>query len=108
MTPPAETFGQAIGAVAIAVSVAFGIWRGHKKGDGTPPPQRPPTQNETKVALEALRERIDHNHALADDDRREMQRQLDRIERDVGRIYDRLDADARIGAALAKLNGGGT
>lgn len=108
MTPNGETIGQAIGAVAVMVATAYGVWRGHIKSDGKPPPQRPPTQNETKAALESLRERIDHNHALADDDRREMQRQLDRIERDVSRIYDRLDADARIGAALAKLNGGGT
>ena len=106
MTPSAETFGQALGAIAIAISVAFGIWRGHKKSDGKPPENRPPTPNETKAALESLRERIDHNHALADDDRRDMQRQLDRIERDVGRIYDRLDADARIGAALAKIREG--
>lgn len=106
MTPNAETFGQALGAIAIAVSVAFGIWRGHKKADGTPPENRPPTQNETKAALEALRERIDRNHGLADDDRREMTRQLDRIEADVRRIIDRLDADARIGAALAQIGKG--
>lgn len=98
-----QAIGTVIGAAAAAL-VAWLVGRKEARKPAEPPPERPPTQNETKAALESLRERIDHNHGLADDDRREMQRQLDRIERDVGRICDRLDADARIGDALAKLH----
>lgn len=98
-----EVLGQAIAVTCMAVMGAYTIWKGHRKSDGTPPENRPPPVNETRAALEALRERIEHHNGLAEDDRRDMARQLDRIERTVERICDRLDADARIGAALARI-----
>ncbi len=102
--------GQAIGAFGVVLAAALGIWKGHKKSDGKPPEDRPPPPNETKAKLEAIHERlerltskIDHHHDLTEEDRRDMNRQLDRIERSVERVSERLDADARIGSALARL-----
>ena len=106
MTPPAETFGQALGAIAITISVAFGIWRGHKKSDGKPPDHRPLPPNEVKVALDGLRERIDSHADSLGDDVKDMQRSIDRLERMIERMTDRLDTDARIGSALAKIHKG--
>ena len=103
--------GQALGAIGIILAAAVGFWKGHKKSDGKPPDDRPPHPNETKAKLEAihdrierLAQRIDHHHELTEDDRRDMNRQLDRIERSVERVSERLEADARIGVALARLS----
>ena len=98
-----ELLGQTVGIFGLAVGGIYGVWQGHRRGSGKPPENRPPPQNETRAALEALRDRIDRQHGLADDDRRDLRRQLDRIERSVERLCDRLDADARIGSALARL-----
>ena len=73
--------------------------------------------NEIKAAIDALRGRLDEHADLAEDERRELARQLtdlarqqadntrqqDRIERQLERICDRLDDDGRIGRALARL-----
>ena len=32
-----EMLGQAAGATIVAIATAYGIWRGHKKGDGKAP-----------------------------------------------------------------------
>lgn len=102
--------GQAIGAIGVMFAAAMGIWKGHKRSDGKPPEDRPPPPNETKAKLDAIHDRlerlahnIDRHHEMSDDDRRDVSRQLDRLARDMGRICDRLDSDARIGAALAKM-----
>ena len=57
-----------------------------------------------QTELAELRSRIEHANDLADDDRRAISRQLDRIERTMDRICDRMDTDARIGTALARMN----
>ena len=61
-----------------------------------------PVRSQTELA--ELRSRIEHANDLADDDRRAISRQLDRIERTMDRICDRMDTDARIGTALARMN----
>lgn len=112
-----EGIGQGIAALVTLLGVVYGIMRGNKRSDGTPPDHRPPPPNEVKAAIEALRERLDGHADLDEDERRELARQLsdlsrqqvenakqqDRIERQLERICDRLDDDGRIGRALARL-----
>ena len=112
-----EGIGQGIAAALTLLGVVYGIMRGNKRSDGTPPSYRPPPPNEIKAAIDALRERLDDHVELAEDERRELARQLsdlsrqqvenakqqDRIERQLERICDRLDDDGRIGRALARL-----
>ena len=98
-----EGIGTGLGAIGVVLMAMFGVIRGNRKSDGTPPLEREPPVNETKAMLSALRERIDHAHNLAEDDRRDMVRQLDRIERRVERICDQLDAEVRLGIAAARI-----
>lgn len=105
-----SSVGQGLGAIGVMLAAALGIWKGHKKSDGKPPEDRPPPPNETKAKLDAIHDRlerlankVDHQHDITDDDRRDMNRQLDRIERSVNQLCDRMDADARIGSALARI-----
>lgn len=112
-----ESIGQGIAAALTLVGIAFAAVRGNKKSDGTPPEHRPPPPNEIKAAIDALRGLLDEHADLAEDERRELARQLsdlsrqqvenakqqDRIERQLERICDRLDDDGRIGRALARL-----
>ena len=95
-----EMLGQAAGATIVAIATAYGIWRGHKKGDGKAPDHRPPPQNEVKAALDGLRERIDRHADSLGDDLKDMQKSIDRLERTI----DRMDADARLGRALNNLS----
>lgn len=99
-----EMLGQAAGATVVAIATAYGIWRGHKKGDGKPPEHRPPPQSEVKAALDGLRERVDRHADSLGDDVKDMQRSIDRLERMIERMADRLDTDARIGSALARIS----
>ena len=112
-----EGIGQGIAAALTLLGIVYGIMRGNKRSDGTPPSYRPPPPNEIKATIDALRERLDDHAELAEDERRELARQLsdlsrqqvenakqqDRIERQLERICDRLDDDGRIGRALARL-----
>lgn len=112
-----ESIGQGLAALITLAGVTYAAMRGNKKADGTPPPDRAPPPNEIKAAIDALRERLDGHADLAEDERREIARQLtelsrqlaentrqqDRIERQLERICDRLDDDGRIGRALARL-----
>lgn len=112
-----EGLGQGLAAIVTVAGIAYAAMRGNKKTDGTPPPDRAPPPNEIKAAIDALRERLDGHADLAEDERREIARQLsdlsrhqaentrqqDRIERQLERICDRLDDDGRIGRALARM-----
>ena len=112
-----ESIGQGIAALITLAGVTYAAMRGNKKADGTPPPDRAPPPNEIKAAIDALRGRLDEHADLAEDERRELARQLtdlarqqaentrqqDRIERQLERICDRLEDDGRIGRALARL-----
>ena len=98
---------QALGTViggAVAVLLARFVMVKEAKKPHEPPAERPPTEHQVKTELAELRNRIDHANDLADDDRRAISRQLDRIERTMDRICDRMDTDARIGTALARMN----
>lgn len=112
-----ESIGKGLAALITLAGVTYAAMLGNKKADGTPPPDRAPPPNEIKAAIDALRERLDGHADLAEDERREIARQLtdlsrqqaentrqqDRIERQLERICDRLDDDGRIGRALARL-----
>ena len=90
------------GAVAVLLA-RFVMVKEAQKPHQTPA-ERLPTEHQVKSELAELRNRIDHAHDLAEDDRRAISRQLDRIERTMDRICDRMDTDARIGTALARMN----
>lgn len=98
-----QAVGTIIGAGAAAALAWFAARRESKK-PAAPPPERPPSEHQVKSELAELRNRIDHANDLAEDDRRAITRQLDRIERTMDRICDRMDTDARIGTALARIN----
>ena len=112
-----ESIGQGLAALITLAGVTYAAMRGNKKADGTPPPDRAPPPNEIKAAIDALRGRLYEHADLAEDERRELARQLtdlarqqadntrqqDRIERQLERICDRLDDDGRIGRALARM-----
>lgn len=105
-----SVIGQGLMALSVMAVGAFGVWKGHSKSDGKPPEDRPPPPNETKAKLDAIHDRIerlanriDHHQDMTDDDRRDMNRQLDRIERSVNHLCDRVDSDTRIGSAIARL-----
>ncbi|AXC50083.1 hypothetical protein DRW48_10595 [Paracoccus suum] len=104
-----QAIGTIVGALGAAVLAGFAAVRQAMK-PAAPPPERPPTVNETKAALETLRDRIDHGHSIAEEDRRDMSRQLDRLERlmqraddRLERIEDRMVSDTRLGTAIARL-----
>lgn len=98
-----QAIGTVIGAGCAALLARFVIVREAKKPHEAPP-ERPPTEHQVRAELAELRNRIDHANDLAEDDRRAISRQLDRIERTMDRICDRMDTDARIGSALAKIH----
>ena len=82
-----EVLGQAIIIIAFAIVGAYRLWSGHRKGDGTPPPHRPPPQNEIKEvctqlaeATDRLQRKLDRHVEISADDMRDLHRQLDRIE----------------------------
>ena len=97
---------QAIGTI-IGAACAAALWwftaRREAKKPASPPPERPPSEHQVTAQLQALRDQIARNRQIDDGDRHDMERQLDRIERSLERLSDRLDADARIGSAIAKL-----
>lgn len=82
-----ETLGQALVAVAFAVVGAYRLYVGHKKSDSKPPEHRPPSPAEIRVACEGLQQTLDRlsgklerHIEVTNDDMRDVQRQLDRIE----------------------------
>lgn len=82
-----ESVGTALGLGLAGFLAVFGARFGHKKSDGKPPPERPPAVDEVRAALAELRSDMGRLHAkhdrqaeIADDEWREVFRQLDRIE----------------------------
>ncbi len=91
-----EVIGQALGIIALVVTAAYGIVRGHKKSDGAAPVDRAPPQNEVKAALESLRAGVDRHAETIGDDITDIRRQLDRLERCMERLENRAHLDALI------------
>lgn len=101
-TPWAE-IGQGIGVAITAVLATLGITLGKRKGTGEPPADRAPTPHEVKVALSELRAVVDRRGDDTDELIDDIKDRLIRIERMFERMSDRMDTEARIGNALAKL-----
>lgn len=99
-----ELIGQTAGIVGIVTTGAYGVWRGHRKSDGSAPVERVPSQSDVKAELAVLRERIDRHAGSLGDDLKDMKRSIERLERMVERMTDRMDAEARIGSALARIS----
>lgn len=81
-----QAIGTVIGAAAAAL-VAWIVGRKEVKKPAETPPERPPTVNETKAALEALRDdlarlhsKVDRHGEISEDEWRDINRKLDRIE----------------------------
>lgn len=81
-----QTIATVIG-VAIASGGSWVLARREAKKPAAPPPERPPTINETKAALEALRDdlarlhsKVDRHGEISEDEWRDINRKLDRIE----------------------------
>lgn len=79
--------GQGIGIIGLVGGAALAMIKGHRKSDGTPPPDRPPAPNEVKETLAELRrmlegliQRSERHRELTDDDLSDIKKQLDRIE----------------------------
>lgn len=98
-----DAIGGAAGIIAVLVLSAYGTIRGHRKSDGEPPENRAPTQHEVKLALADMRTLIERRGDDTDDNIADLARQLDRIERMVEKLGDRMDTDSRIGHALARF-----
>lgn len=81
-----QAIGTVIGAAAAAL-VAWMVGRKEARKPAEPPPERPPTINETKAAIEGLRDdltrlhsKVDRRGEISDDEWRDINRKLDRIE----------------------------
>ena len=81
-----QTMATIIG-VALASGGSWLLARREARKPAEPPPERPPTVNETKAALEALRDdlarlhsKVDRHGEISDDEWRDINRKLDRIE----------------------------
>lgn len=81
-----QAIGTVIGAAAAAL-VAWLVGRKEARKPADPPPERPPTTNEIKAALEGLRDdlarlhsKVDRRGEVSDDEWRDINRKLDRIE----------------------------
>ena len=109
MTGP-ETLLYSIGATI----VVLGAWL--MKAEAKAPPTEAPAPTDThdkdiKAELADLRRAIDKMHDAgtrrgedSEDAFRDVGQRLDRIERGVERICDRMDTETRIGVALARLH----
>ena len=98
---------QALGTViggAVAVLLARFVMVKEAQKPHEAPAERPPTEHQVKSELAGLRERIDRHADSLGDDLKGMQRSIDRLERMLERMGDRMDTDARIGTALARMN----
>ena len=103
-----ETLLYSLGAVIVAIAA----WV--MKAEAKEPTAAPPadTHDRTiKAELSDLRKAIERIHETAarhdqdtDDAFRDVGKRMDRIERGVDRICERMDSEARIGAAIAKLD----
>ena len=98
-----QAIGTVIGAGCAALLARFVIVREAKKPHEAPA-ERAPTEHQVKSELADLRVRIDRHADSLGDDLKGMQRSIDRLERMLERMGDRMDTDARIGTALARMN----
>ena len=46
-------------AFSVMALGAYGIWKGHRKSDGSPPSDRPPAPHEVKRAISSLQDQIE-------------------------------------------------
>ena len=81
-----QAIGTVIGAAAAAL-VAWLVGRKEARKPADPPPERPPTTNEIKAVMEALRDdlarlhsKVDRHGEVSEDEWRDINRKLDRIE----------------------------
>lgn len=81
-----QAIGTVIGAAAAAM-VAWIVGRKEARRPADPPPERPPTTNEIKAVMEALRDdlarlhtKVDRHGEISEDEWRDINRKLDRIE----------------------------
>lgn len=91
--PDYEQIGS---AAALCLGGFLTVWagrKGAKKSNGESPPERAPTTNETKAALEAISRKLERQSSIADEDRRDIMRSLDRIERMLERASAIVDRD---------------
>lgn len=98
-----QALGTVIGGAVAVLLARFVMVKEAQKPHQTPA-ERPPTEHQVKSELADLRERIDRHADSLGDDVKDMQRSIDRLERMMDRICDRMDTDARIGTALARMN----
>ena len=54
-----ELIGQGVGAAFLILASAYAVVRGHRKGDGNSPAERPPAPHEVKQALTQLHTQIE-------------------------------------------------
>lgn len=97
-------------AAALVVIVAAWVIKAEAREPPPEPASTPAPDRDIKAELSDLRkaiERIHENAARHDEDSedafRDVNKRMDRIERGVDRICDRMDAEARIGSALARM-----
>lgn len=99
-----EKLLQALVGIGTAGVALGAILTGFRKGPAAPPEQRAPSPHEVKAALADMRALIERRGSDTDDNITDLARQMDRIERMVERLGDRMDNESRIGAALARLS----
>ena len=98
-----QALGTVIGGAVAVLLARFVMVKEAQKPHQTPA-ERPPTEHQVKSELADLRVRIDRHADSLGDDLKGMQRSIDRLERMLERMGDRIDTDARIGTALARMN----
>ena len=98
-----QALGTVIGGALAVLLARFVMVKEAQKPHQTPA-ERPPTEHQVKSELADLRVRIDRHADSLGDDLKGMQRSIDRLERMLERMGDRMDTDARIGTALARMN----
>ena len=98
-----QALGTVIGGAVAVLLARFVMVKEAQKPHQTPA-ERPPTEHQVKSELADLRVRIDRHADSLGDDLKGMQRSIDRLERMLERMGDRMDTDARIGTALARMN----
>lgn len=54
-----ELIGQGVGAFFLVLASAYALVKGHRKSDGKPPAERPPTPHEVKQAISSLQNQVE-------------------------------------------------
>lgn len=99
-----DSFAGAAIITFAAFIVVIGAWLLRKEAQA-PVVVKPPDPPEFALRLDVqeLRKRVEQLHGLTTEEAQAMGRQLDRIERRVDAVCERLDADARLATAIARM-----